>query len=321
MCCCSPRPFASIPRRDPPPPQQPALCAFADLAPFVSEDVDQDFFHNITHVQLHRRAKAMKRLAVALARARTRTKPHPAEDSEAWQPKVGTIIHILLPLCLHPLYECEKGAQLDTVLPDAVDAIRGLCAWLPWSHYHTCLRQFVSQLSRKGVNERVVSSALCAVIDAFHFPVTMLEEDEDEEEGDVDGAPNGAESTAESSAQAGGDDGDDGDDEQEVQVAEDATEEEGAGRVLEAAATSEGGALLSDKVWRDLKGKVLPALYALLIVQRTGRKGERIRDLRANVAIAMVKLVAKLPQEALQIHLPRLVRVFVSLCLSMHHTY
>lgn len=62
-----------------------------------------------------------------------------------------------------------------------------------------------------------------------------------------------------------------------------------------------------NKVWMTLRYKVLPTLHKLLLRPGVGKKGEKIFDLRGNVAVAMIKLMLKLPPIVLEKRLPAVV--------------
>ena len=174
------------------------LVPFADLFPLLNdEDPEVDFFLNVAHVQLHRRARAMKRLARLLG---------DGGGDQAWDVSVTSVAHVLLPLAVHPLHEVTRGAQLDVVLPDTLLAVTALCRRLPWGRYASTLRQFLQQLSattkqdekaasaaaqakqdaiammlpsqhgrqaaEKEPRERALAAGLCAAIDGFHFALS-----------------------------------------------------------------------------------------------------------------------------------------------------
>lgn len=108
------------------------MVPFLDIASLINEqDPELDFFQNVTHVQLHRRARALRRVSAALS----------GERKTQWVPTQASIVHILLPLALHPIYEASKGSQLDTLLPDSLAALEALAKRLPWSYFAQLLRQ------------------------------------------------------------------------------------------------------------------------------------------------------------------------------------
>jgi len=158
---------------------------FVDLQSLLhDEDPEMDFFLNVCHVQVHRRARAFKRLAnlldqkvvVAPAAAAAMettdsrgtgrgtgkgkaadnisSSSSAAEDIQpyAWAISPSSIAHVLLPLAMHPLHESgisgTKAVAADVLLPDALQAITSLCKRLPWGKYAATLRLLVGQLER-----------------------------------------------------------------------------------------------------------------------------------------------------------------------------
>ena len=143
-----------------------------DLVQFVRDDQpDLDFFLNITHVQVHRRARALQRLRKALI----------SPNNEAGSPnyiRPQSLSNILLPLAIHPVYECKSKAEEGLVI-EAVATVGAIARKLSWSKYSSTLGTTLNQLQRNADQERYLISMLCAIIDGFHFDVEMAESDVD----------------------------------------------------------------------------------------------------------------------------------------------
>ncbi|KAL7754393.1 U3 snoRNP protein [Sorochytrium milnesiophthora] len=135
----------------------PTYPAFQDLVPLLADGVEEaNFFNNIYHLQVHRRARALKRLADVCTQGALRP---------------STLVNILLPLASHVVYDVEQGVD-HNLLSDAIEAIGAICGQLPWSPYYSTLRGFLSLAKIKPALEKAVTRTLIAITDAFHFDVS-----------------------------------------------------------------------------------------------------------------------------------------------------
>jgi hypothetical protein len=130
-------------------------------------DPDQDFFENINHMQLHRRVRAFARVRALLTAAHA----GPAGDASTCPFSQSSLTHVLLPLALHPLASEEfKKKDHLSLLQECAAFIGAIAAHLPWSPYFAVIKTLLKQLDRqKAEKEKVLLTALCAVLDAFHF--------------------------------------------------------------------------------------------------------------------------------------------------------
>lgn len=169
------------------------------------DEPESDFFHNVTHIQVHRRTRALNRLRQALEAAE-RADGKGLTTPEAFASP--TLVHILLPLACQPLLYRplpiggKPSKPLDpSLLHEALLTVGVLARQVSWSHYHALLRRFLRELGRceneVSPREKALVSALCHVLDAFHFPMTAMlpaeaapmqvdAPQEEEEEGDKD---------------------------------------------------------------------------------------------------------------------------------------
>lgn len=123
------------------------------------DDQDLDFFLNVTHLQLHRRVKALQRLRKLISSHEC--SPLFSEQSYG---------NVLLPLALHPVYEFSSKTD-DTYAVEAIATVGKISRHLPWGKYHEALQSVLNSLTRHPDKERHLISLLCAIIDEFHFPV------------------------------------------------------------------------------------------------------------------------------------------------------
>lgn len=131
------------------------------------ENHDLDFFYAITHVQIHRRARAFQRLRKILSQI----------DSDDSKNKISSqsLSSILAPLALHPVYECKMKSEEGFVL-DAIATIGAIARYLPWNKYNSMLWLVLNQFDRNLEQERYSVGALCAIIDGFNFELTRKNE-------------------------------------------------------------------------------------------------------------------------------------------------
>eukprot|EP01040_Poterioochromonas_malhamensis_P022396 gene22396-27237_t len=92
-------------------------CDHIDLAFLRNDDRDSDFFHNITHIQVHRRARAFLRLHRLLR-----------DPANTHQIGVPSFVHILLPLTVYYLTseEYTKKAHLN-LMEEVTQLIGAIC--------------------------------------------------------------------------------------------------------------------------------------------------------------------------------------------------
>ncbi|RYH20559.1 hypothetical protein EON65_23095, partial [archaeon] len=134
-----------------------------DLHVLLHQDPEQDFFENISHIQVHRRARAFAKLGAIL--------------KEATDPvlRVSTLVHVLMPIVFHYLQSDEFSKKLHQKLLEEVTAFFGpLALHLPWNHFYALMKRLLKLMNRAGdEKEKFVQNSLCAVLDAFHFDMTV----------------------------------------------------------------------------------------------------------------------------------------------------
>lgn len=137
--------------------QSQNLCG--DLSAFVDEDnPDIDFFIGITHVQLHRRARAFQRLRRILNE----------NDLVSNALSSQSLSSVLLPLALHAAYESKMKVEESFAL-EGIATVGAIARLLPWNKYHNLIQSILSSFDRHQDQERYLIGALCAIIDAFKF--------------------------------------------------------------------------------------------------------------------------------------------------------
>ena len=137
------------------------------------DDVEQDFFLNITHLQIHRRAKALTRLRKLL------NDEDPTNVNKECPFTLQSLANILLPLATHPIYESTKSVEESFAL-EAVATIGAITRHLTWSRYQSSIWNLLLQLPRYPDQERYMIGALCAMLDSFHFDTESIIKTDDD---------------------------------------------------------------------------------------------------------------------------------------------
>ena len=141
---------------------------YGDLKCLIrDDDLELDFFLNVTHVQLHRRGRAFNRLRRMLTTAHEDNSTA-ADKSSLFSDQ--TLSNILLPLAVHPVYEYKSKTDEAYVI-EAVAVVGEICKHLSWSKYNNMLQSLLNNLPRYPDQERVLIAMLCAIVDAFHFTI------------------------------------------------------------------------------------------------------------------------------------------------------
>lgn len=127
-----------------------------DLSLLVNRvDPEVDFFENMQHLQLHRKARALLKFC-ALAKS-TSDKP--------MSPK--TLTKFILPLC--SLYLCNEAyAHKNSVIDAAIETVGVACRLLPWYHYEIVLRHYLDKLKSSVEFQKQLVRIIVTILDSFH---------------------------------------------------------------------------------------------------------------------------------------------------------
>ncbi|KAJ3843214.1 hypothetical protein F5878DRAFT_721627 [Lentinula raphanica] len=134
-------------------------------------DEEANFFNNIHHVQLHRRSRALRRLA----------------DQCDEQPlRNSTLTEILIPLISN--YIVETSSLDHHLVNDSINATGRLAKHLSWKSYYALVQKYLRLSKVKDERERVYIRAVVAILENFSFSMQeetggnegFVEEDNDE---------------------------------------------------------------------------------------------------------------------------------------------
>lgn len=140
---------------------------FRDLAPLSdSHDTEIDFFENMLHLQTQRHGRGLQRLVNISAGASWRKSP----------PCARTLTQFLLPLSTRYLLS-DKYTGKHTLVDTAIESVGVMCEFLPWQQYHTVLRHYLQRLRQAHGHQKQCVRLVVRVLDAFHFDLTNAHAD------------------------------------------------------------------------------------------------------------------------------------------------
>lgn len=140
----------------------PANPEFRDLVQLTNcHDPDMDFFENMKHMQIHRRARALRRLAKQL------TEKKLVLSSKSLQ-------NYIMPYATTAIFS-EKMLKHENMVTASVEVVGAICRHLSWSAYLYHLKHFIHVLQTGQISPKLGVSLLETVLEAFHFDHETLE--------------------------------------------------------------------------------------------------------------------------------------------------
>uniref|UniRef100_A0A8C4RVF6 UTP20 small subunit processome component n=1 Tax=Erpetoichthys calabaricus TaxID=27687 RepID=A0A8C4RVF6_ERPCA len=139
----------------------PADSEFKELVQLTNySDPESDFFEHMKHIQIHRRARALRKFAKQL------TEGDLFLSSKSLQ-------NYIMPYSMTALFD-GKMFKHENMMSASVEVIGAICKQLPWSKYIYYLKFFVHVLQTRQIDQKLAVSLLVAVLDAFHFDSKTL---------------------------------------------------------------------------------------------------------------------------------------------------
>ncbi|KAI9911099.1 hypothetical protein PsorP6_009377 [Peronosclerospora sorghi] len=258
------------------------------------QDPEADFFCNITHIQTHRRRRALQRLGILMHSMATKGKD-PVEGKEKPQRFSNATVHsILVPLLLHFVYESNVKSQ-ESLRVEAAACVGSAAGLLGWSHYLSLLRRLLKSIDGHAEMESAIIMTICAVLEHFHF--------------DIPGAAAEWRTTDAVCKEETDTEGADADDNE--------VDDEDDGR-------------RSTKVQDNMETQILPMLYSYLFKVVNPKKSSKGKEtdgdvtalprdtvsVRVPLALAVVMVLRRLHADTFQRELPKLLLKFVNLLKS-----
>ncbi|KAM8884134.1 small subunit processome component 20 homolog [Synchiropus picturatus] len=314
---------------------------FRDLVQLTNyTDLESDFFEHMKHIQIHRRGRALRRLAKQLT-----------EGTVVMSP--CSLQNYIMPYALTALMD-EKMLKHENVISASVEVVGAVCRRLNWSKYLFYLKHFIHVLQTSQVEQKLAVSLLVTVLDAFHFDLQTLTKEMEEAEARVAAAVTMVVEEEEHLDEDNDNDDDDDDDEEEEPMETDAgavkagsevavkktkVEKEAATPSVKTSATpkvnvssglpqtKEQLESLIGAINTTVNGSVLPRLQKCLTakVQRDEEhktvKSKAVKDdevVRIPIAFAMVKLMQTLPPNIMEANLPG---ILIKVCVLLRNRF
>uniref|UniRef100_A0A8C5L0M4 UTP20 small subunit processome component n=1 Tax=Jaculus jaculus TaxID=51337 RepID=A0A8C5L0M4_JACJA len=141
----------------------PSHPEFKDLVQLTHyHDSEMDFFENMKHIQIHRRARALKKLAKQLQEGQVELSPKSLQN-------------YIMPYAMAPIFD-EKMLKHENITIAATELIGAICRHLSWPAYIYYLKHFIHVLQTGKINQKLGVSLLVIVLEAFHFDHSTLKE-------------------------------------------------------------------------------------------------------------------------------------------------
>ncbi|CAK6949748.1 small subunit processome component 20 homolog [Scomber scombrus] len=320
----------------------PSRKEFRDLVQLTDyNDLESDFFEHMKHIQIHRRGRALRKLAKQLT-----------EGTVIMTPR--SLQNYIMPYAMTILLD-EKMLKHENMTSASVEVVGAVCRRLTWSKYLFYLKHFVHILQTGQAEQKLAVSLLVTVLDAFHFDhQTLSREMEAAKARDGGSVKMDAGDEAEDAAE----ESDASDDEEPMEVDSkaaasdvpmetDTPDKEKDGISKEAAATKtekppapkpvvapsglpqskEELETLIKAIHQTVNDSVLPRLQRCLTAkvkrdeEHKAVKSKEVKDeevARVPIAFAMVKLMQTLPPNIMETNLPG---ILIKVCVLLRNRF
>jgi U3 small nucleolar RNA-associated protein 20 len=128
-------------------------------------DEEANFFNNVHHIQVHRRTRALRRLAEYCEQGRIRS---------------SALADIFLPLIGHFIGD----SSIDhTLVNEAITTTGKIAKQLAWGPYYALVQHYLRNVKEKNANEKAYVRTVVSVLDNFHFAMGDVVQQSVEESG------------------------------------------------------------------------------------------------------------------------------------------
>ena len=144
-----------------------------EMVPLLgTEDDEVNFFTNVSHIQVHRRSRALRRLREVVAESNIREQ---------------TISTILLPVLEH-MISGSTDVTDHHLVNEAIISTGSMTGQLVWSRYSATIMRFLRLGTVKSAQQKFYIRTVSAILDNFHFDLKARVADLPDEvmEADVD---------------------------------------------------------------------------------------------------------------------------------------
>ncbi|EIW53914.1 uncharacterized protein TRAVEDRAFT_132229 [Trametes versicolor FP-101664 SS1] len=125
-------------------------------------DEEANFFNNIHHVQIHRRTRAIRRLA---------------EYADQGHLRSTTLAEVFIPLVAN--YIVSTDSLDHHLVNEAINATGQMAKNLNWGAYYALVQRYLKLAKQKDASEKVFVRAIVAILDSFHFPMEEAVKDDE----------------------------------------------------------------------------------------------------------------------------------------------
>ncbi|XP_003370703.1 putative HEAT protein [Trichinella spiralis] len=122
-------------------------------------DLELDFFENIRHIQLHRRARALRRLCDQLETS--------SDPNTTIRPR--QIRLYIFPLISAYLSDETFSNKHPSLVDECVHLISCYCRLANWTSYSCILRKYLHKLKTDLDNQKLHTRIVVSILDSFHF--------------------------------------------------------------------------------------------------------------------------------------------------------
>nr|XP_015811633.2 small subunit processome component 20 homolog isoform X1 [Nothobranchius furzeri] len=134
----------------------PTKKEFRDLVQLTDyNDPESDFFEHMKHIQIHRRGRALRKLAKQLT-----------EGTVVMTPR--SLQNYIMPYAMTALMD-EKMLKHENMMSASVEVVGAVCRRLTWSKYLYYLKHFIHILQTSQAEQKLAVSLLITVLESFHF--------------------------------------------------------------------------------------------------------------------------------------------------------
>ncbi|XP_069175512.1 small subunit processome component 20 homolog [Procambarus clarkii] len=248
-----------------------------DLYKLADEiDEDSDFFSNMGHIQRHRRARALGKLADAL-------------NNGTLSFTTQTVTDFLMPLVTSYLFK-DMYAKEDYLISSSVNCIGAFAKLLPWHPYQKMLRNYLSVLFKEDLKHLKLGVRLLdAVLNGFHEDVEELDIAMKKKSVKYDSASQSVQKNEQNMSEVGESVEEDGEDDHSMRIVEDSVSK-------------------PQKIYCTLVNTIIPQIQSTLAAKTKAETEHKLNKSRypededikrIPLAFALIKLLKKLPRKVL----------------------
>ncbi|EIN06636.1 hypothetical protein PUNSTDRAFT_90339 [Punctularia strigosozonata HHB-11173 SS5] len=135
-----------------------AIKALQEMQPLLADgDEEASFFTNVLHVQIHRRTRALRRLAESCAKS---------------QLSSSTLADIFVPLVGH--FITSPATTDHHLVNEAITTTGHMAEQLNWGPYFSLVQSYLRLVRLRDESERVYVRTVVSILDHFHFPMDQV---------------------------------------------------------------------------------------------------------------------------------------------------